>query len=177
MNTQTATPSKETILAALSAFARQRPGLDFSNYGDCKSYNAEMRSITKTLADFHILRRSVELSDGITAEMLMEASRRAFSGRLSFTVRDNGAVAVDYCAGQYWPTEYRNAACSVLASALWNHRRASMPAPTYKQYGSAENLPMRTEEGYGPKHISAGEWIRRSFRREFGRGIASRWFN
>lgn len=171
MNTTTKiTASKETILAALYAFASQRPGLDFANYGDCRTYNAEARAIRKTLSEFRQLFRQVQLSDSITAENLIEAARSAFSGRLSFIQRGD-SVAVDYCTGQYWPTEYRNAACAVLASALWDHKRRCMPEPVNgvtDEYGSPR---------YGLKLLSAGEWLRQSFRKEFGRGIQSRWFN
>lgn len=130
MNTTTKiTASKDTILAALYAFASQRPGLDFANYGDCRTYNAEARAIRKTLSEFRQLFRQVQLSDSITAENLIEAARSAFSGRLSFIQRGD-SVAVDYCTGQYWPTEYRNAACAVLASALWHYKREHcMPEP------------------------------------------------
>jgi hypothetical protein len=30
---------------------------------------------------------------------------------------------------------------------------------------------------YGPKKLSAGEYLRDFFKREFGRGIQGRWFN
>ena len=150
------TPKKETILAALYAFATQRPGLEFANYGDCKSYNSEMRGITKTLREFRQLYRQVELS-GITAENLMDASRSAFSGRLQFVER-GGKVAVDYTTGQYFCTEFRKAACAVLAAALWDYKRSfCMPADLGK--------------------LSPGDWLRKSFRREFGRSIQSRWFD
>jgi hypothetical protein len=87
--------------------------------------------------------------DGIAAEGIVAACR-AFAGRLQLVERD-GAVAVDYTTGQYFPTEYRKAACAVLASALWDYAR---------------------EQGY-----ATGNEIRKWARQEFGRGIASRWFN
>ena len=90
--------------------------------------------------------------------MLLAAAKSAYAGRLSLTTDDSGAVAVSYCTGQYWPTEYRKAACAVLAAALWARKREScMPADLGK--------------------VSPGEWLRKSFRADFGRGIASRWFN
>ena len=78
---------------------------------------------------------------------MREAFKRAFSGRLSWDGK-----RLSYCEGQYWPTEYRKAAAAVAARMLWDHRA----------------------EDYKP-----GEWLkmRAAFRREFGRGIASRWFN
>ena len=83
----------------------------------------------------------------VTAAALREAFERAFSGRLSWDGKKLG-----YCTGQYWPTEYRKAAAAVAARALWAHRA--------EDYKPGEGLKMRA-----------------AFRREFGRGIASRWFN
>jgi hypothetical protein len=168
---------KQTICAMLRVWINQRPGLDFANYGDIKTYRSALRSITKDRAEALQLLRAVELRDSITAEMMVAAFPRAYSGRLRLEKREkDGKWVLDYCTGQYWPTEYRRAACAVLASVLWDWvRSTSMPQPTYKQHGSADDRPMRTEELYDG--ISAGDWLRRYFRREFGRGIASRWFS
>jgi hypothetical protein len=99
------------------------------------------------------------------------------------TYRDS-MVEIDYCTGQYFPTEYRRAACAVLASALWEYTREHCsPRGTERerhvQHGSATNLPMSTETQWklGAKWMSPGDWLRAHFAREFGRGIASRWFN
>lgn len=59
-------------------------------------------------------------------------------------------MRVDYCTGQYWPTEYRPAACRVLAAALWDYWRSS---------------------GY-----DTSDKIRAMARRTLSRGVASRWF-
>lgn len=146
--------TKETYLAALFKFVGQRPGLDFGNYGSLPAYRSESRRITRQRHDFRRLAREVELASGISAEKLVEASKSAFSGRLSF-VEKGDKVGVDYCAGQYWPTEYRAAACAVLAAALWDYYRA--------------DLPLETE--------NKGDKLRAKFRRIFGASIASRWFN
>jgi len=61
-------------------------------------------------------------------------------------------VEVDYCTGQYFPTEYRRAACAVLASALWEYWRPAV----YK-------------DGQGDK-------IRAIARRELSSRLARRWF-
>ena len=143
----------ETYLEALHKFAGQRPGLEFGNYGDLRSYRAECRAITRDLSDFRQLARFVELS-GITGESLISASKCAFSGRLSFVEKDD-KVAVDYCTGQYFPTEYRRAACAVLASALWDYYRADIP----------------------PETENRGDKLREKFRRMFGARIQKRWFN
>jgi hypothetical protein len=137
--------SKQAIIEALDGWIKQRPGLEYGNYGDPVSYRAEMRGITRDLHHARTLLRHVELS-GITGAQLDEAFKRAFAGRLLWDGR-----ALDYCTGQYWPTEYRRAACAVLASALWTY--------------------WRDDCGY------TGAALRVHAARVFGRGIASRWFN
>jgi len=178
MNTNE-TPNRDEILNMLAAFAAQRPGLEFGNYGDVSSYRSEMRGITKDLNIARKLIAAVRWRSSIGAPELMEALRRAFSGRLTLELVTNSKGAkrwrLDYCTGQYWPVEYRRAVCAVLASALWDYTRANMPEPQVIQHGDANKLPMRTELRYGGK--SAGDWLRAKFRAEFGRGIASRYFN
>lgn len=146
--------NKQQLIAALRAFINQRSGIDFRNYqsGDWKasreSFLGDYRPILKHGRQARALLRAVELRDSITAEHLAEATR-AYFGRLQFVENDNG-VEVDYCTRQYFPTEYRNAACAVLAQCLWDYWR-----PDYK----------------------TGDEIRKQARREFGRAIASEWFN
>lgn len=152
--TAPAATSKTAILDALRAWIAQRPGLEYDNYGDPVSYRAELRQIARDRQDAETLLAAAELS-AITAEELKEGFR-AFSGRLTLEEDGNGGVkSLDYCTGQYWPTEYRRAACAVLAAALWNHARSALPENTEKP----------------------GDVIRARFRRLFGRAIQARWFN
>ncbi len=94
---------KTQIVLALSAWVSQRPGLDYGNYGDVSSFRAEMRSIGKDLQHARAMINYVAWHDSITAEMILDAAK---SGRLSIVVKGD-TVAIDYCTGQYWPTEYR----------------------------------------------------------------------
>lgn len=170
--------TKAEIIALLDAFMRQRSGMDCRNYGDVTAYRSEQRSITRDLHDARFMLRAVELRDSITADNLREAFR-AFSGRLMLTER-KGRPAIDYCTGLYFPTEYRKAVCAVLAKALWDYYRGQcMPAPIGKlpanEYGSVYDAYARP--GKPSETCSAGDWLRETARREFGRGIASRWFN
>lgn len=142
---------KQNILQALRTFARQRPGLEFGNYGDVRAYRSELRSITKALQHAESMLSAVAWRDSVTADCLLSAARGAFSGRLSIVESDDGKVSIDYCTGQYWPTEYRRAVCAVLSSALWDYWRAN--------------------------GASTGDAIRKIARDELGRGIASIWFN
>ena len=143
-------PTKEQIIRLLDAWIHQRPGLEYCNYGDPTSYRAELRKITQDLHDARQLLRAVEMS-GITASELLEAFS-AFSGRLEVKATDNGEYRLDYCTGQYWPTEYRKAAAAVCSQALWYYYRTD--------YTNEEN---------------AGDKIRATFRRMFGAGIQRRW--
>ena len=163
---------KQQIITALRAFVAQRSGMDWHNYGDVTSYRAEQRGIMRDGKEARELLRAVELRDSITADDIIKASKSAFSGRLSIVERDDGAVAVDYCAGQYFPTEYRKAVCAVCASVLWDYMRDHcMPAPEL-MHNSETGETLRRYKG-----MRAGDYIRAQFRREYGRGIASRWFN
>ena len=137
--------TKSEILEKLNAFVRQRPGLEFGNYGSRSIYFSEMRSITRDRHHAETLLNAVSWRDSITADKLIEATR-AFSGRLQF----NEKGEIEYCTGQYWPTEYRKAVCAVLASALWDYWRTD-----YK----------------------TGQEIQKKAKKELGRSIGSRWFN
>lgn len=137
---------KSRIVDALHRFAHQRPGLDPRNYisgwNDAegrRAYFAEARSITRDLHHFRELLRAVELRS-ITADDLIRAADRRL------TIHESDKVHIEYCTGQYWPTEYRPAACRVLVSALWDYWRA---------YGD------------DPRAMA---------RHNLSRGVASRWF-
>lgn len=177
---------KASIVEALHRFIRQRPGLEYGNYGDPQAYRAEMRSITRDLNHARTLLRRVEWSS-ITGQGLLDATR---GSRLTLTETPDG-VRVDYTTGQYFPTEYRAAVARLCASALWGWTRDyCMPDPAYvvagkKSYSTREDAEFMAQH-YLPAVVSieirfdglsAGDWLRRYFRREFGRGLASRFFN
>ncbi len=137
--------------------------MDFADYGDSRAYNQDYRFILQAKHDFNDLIGLVYARDEITADDLAKAFEGAFSGRLSLIeeISETGQdiVRLDYCAGQYMPTEYRSAACAVLASAIWHNYR------TEKDYLSSEPV------------YPDGPAIRQAARLRFGRGIQNRWFN
>ena len=137
---------KEMMLGKLATFINQRPGLELGNYGDLSSYRSELRTITKARHQAHELLGLVARSGSIDAEQIKQAARSAYSGRLSW---ENGEW--DYCTGQYFPTEYRNAACAVLSQALWNWFREKCNCETREK-------------------------IQAAARRELSRSVATRWF-
>jgi hypothetical protein len=145
--------NKENLLNALGAFVRQRPGLEFGNYGDVTAYRSELRSITKSRHHAETLINAVAWRDSLTADDIIKASQSAYSGCLTIVRTDTGGFKIDYCAGQYFPTEYRNAVCAVLSAALWDYWRTN------------------TVSGDG-----AWDRIRNTARKELGRSIAQVWF-
>lgn len=80
-------PRKQAIIDALRKFMNQRSGIEFGNYGDVKAFRAEQRSITRDLREARELMRAVELSS-ITADDLVRAASRAFSGRLRIVIEE-----------------------------------------------------------------------------------------
>jgi hypothetical protein len=143
-------PTKDIILDALYKHIAQRSGIDARNYFDSwrdtegrKAFNAEYREILREGREARMLLHAVRTRD-ISADEILAASKRAFSGRLSWNAEK---ARWDYCTGQYFPTEYRAAACAVLASALWRYM------------------------------ADGGGDVRRWAKETFGRGVQSRWFN
>ena len=115
-----ATRPEQHCLRALLVFAAQNPGFEWGNYstGDWKrsraAYLGDSRPVAKQLRDIRGLKwRFSELTD----EVLREVAPHTYCGRLSFVERDGG-TAVDYCTGQYWPTEYRQASLAVIRAGL-----------------------------------------------------------
>jgi hypothetical protein len=141
--TETQKPAADDCLQLLAKFIRQRPGLEYANYGDVKAYRAELRSIT---ADMHAAERLLNFAAIYSGVREYVARELQGSGRLQYDAKRR---ALDYCTGQYWPTEYRAAAARVLSNAI----RAYWRDCGYDFNG-----------------------IRKQARAEFGRGIASRFF-
>ena len=139
-------PRKQTILKCLRAFIRSRPGLDWRNYGPGPCYRQESREITRDRHHAETLLGEIAWRDSLTADDIVNASKHAFSGRLEITEPTPGRFVISYCTGQYYPTEYRKAACAVLSSVLWEYWRSS---------------------GNDPRAMA---------RAQVGRTIAGRWF-
>lgn len=134
---------KTEILEALARFVAQRSGIDGRNYGGSReAFLGDYRRILRDGRDARALLRVVELSACLPDSILADVLK---SGRLTWD-----GQRLDYCAGQYFPTEYRAAACRALASTLW-------------AYWSN-----------GGRH--SADQIRVEARRSLGRAIASRWF-
>jgi hypothetical protein len=207
MNAQLQTiDERAEILRLIGKWVAQRPGLEWCNYStgnwreSATAYRAESRAITRDLHDARALMSAIGWRD-IDANMLREGFR-AYSGRLSLEDRE-GRLSLSYCAGQYWPTEYRKAACAVLAAVLWSYWSQSMPAAngwrvrclddegqfvdaTSKVFGKLEHAQAYCEGVAKSRRaylvdcfdgLSAGDWLRKMARRELGAHIQRRWFS
>ncbi len=151
--------TKQQIIDGLYRFINQRPGLEFGNYGDIKLYRSEVRSIGKDLQQARKLLREIELRDSINADKIIRAARSSYSGRLTISETDDGKLRINYCTGQYFPTEYRRAVCSLCSSLLWDY-----------WYSSSHQIDEHDT-------VSQGQYIRITAKRELGRSIARRWFD
>jgi hypothetical protein len=144
--------TKQQLIAELYAFAAQRPGLEPGNYATYSDYRAESRSITAALTEARKMIRLVELRPSITVEKLVEAFR---GSRLTLIGESSdGTPSLDYCAGQYYPVEFRPAISRVCASALWAWCADAMP------------------EGANRR-----EYMTSSAKRWFGNRLAKKYFN
>lgn len=163
--------TQHPAIAALVAFAAQNPGLDYRNYGSASSYRSDSRSITAALKRFT---EALEECDqlGVTDADVIAEAPHAFSGRLEWaqanrSVDENGvrfpAVSRwDYCTGQYFPTEYRNAAATLLEYAARSKRR-SRP--------KEDKMPRTIEELKALNRENGGCWFEKSTMRFFGTWI------
>ena len=167
---------QQSVLHLLDRWTRQRAGLEFCNYGRISSYRSEQRGITRDLHDFRALLEGVSWRS-FTQEQ-WRAAFSAFSGRLSLIEENGQPVRLEYCTGQYFPTEYRKAACAVLARLLWSDAGDNMPDFNgTTTYTIGEGAFVQTLETNSIDGLSAGDWLRKKMLREFGRGVAGRWFN
>ena len=135
---------KSEIVEALYRFVAQRSGIDGRNYGGSReAFMQDYRRILRDGRDARIMLRLVFLFQGLPAETLADVLK---SGRLTWDGK-----RLEFTACQYFPTEYRAAACRALASALWCYWRDNSR--------------------------DSAERIRAAARQNLGPGITKRWFN
>jgi hypothetical protein len=152
-------------LRCVALFAAQNPGLEFGNYCSGWSdkegraaYFSEARRITRDLGRVRDSMRCAYYAR-VTDDDMIEAARHAFCGRLQVRRTESGAISVDYCAGQYWPTEYRRACVAVLDEAV-------EVAPGAGTIPSAPKVFLRlkfTRQGH--EHGKPAKPVRRALRR------------
>lgn len=100
------------LASAMVEFGKQKPGFDPTNYpGAQAAFQADYR-VYKKDADFNRQYHVSELQR-ILEQCPDDVLQQAFSNRLS-VVTDGEKYRLEYCAGQYWCTEYQGALRSVI---------------------------------------------------------------
>ncbi|NBW07837.1 MAG: hypothetical protein EBR82_07400 [Caulobacteraceae bacterium] len=143
------------IFNALETWINRRPGLEYANYGNQTAYRSELRSIAK---DRREALAALAEARSLTPrhELLLASFPAAFSGRLEW----DGAK-LDYCTGQYFPTEYRKAAAAVLRRYIHQCKvTEAAERPRTYIYNSMADVRRANEE-------SGGCWFDKSSMRFF----------
>jgi hypothetical protein len=143
----------KTTIQLLRDFAHQRPNLNFADYGDVKAYRSESREIIKDLHDFNELFSLAFTRIDNLNEQLTDYLTKS-SGRLTL---ENGKL--QYCTGQYFPTEYRAAANRVLADLIFADYREE------------------TNSNDPNKVYATGHEIRKAISRKVSRRVMKNYFN
>lgn len=171
--------NENSAIAQLVAFAAQNSGIDprnyFSDFRDTngrRAYSQESRSISEDWRRFKSALFVAGLEGVTDADVIAEAPH-AFSGRLEWakhqhtpmSAKANGGEGEwNYCTGQYFPTEYRKAAATLLEYATRKVRQARPPEK--RCVSSIAELKALNEQ-------NGGTWFDRSNVRFFGTKIES----
>jgi hypothetical protein len=126
MKTQTEVTQTEVTqinaIELLCKFVAQRPGFDLHNYDSMKSYRQDYSETLKDRNSFYeLLNLARTRYDGELNEVLVKYLQQS-NDRLTLIEGKEG-YRLQYITGQYFATEYRNAACRVLVSIIWNDYR------------------------------------------------------
>lgn len=153
------------IVEALMALASERPGLHFGDYASpcdrgeeraagVRAYRADQRACARALADC----RALSLVAYHHPDRVCEMSQRADLGRVEIVQTHDGnwnehTVSVSYCAGQYYPTEYRRAIASLLADwwygAVFAQECASGAGGIAEEGGARDRAQQRLVDRFG----------------------------
>ena len=160
-------------ITQLAVFAAQNSGIEPGNYFNLqdfrdgrkqkyldgyKAFTQEVRAIS---ADWRRFKDALTLAgaEGVTDKEVLASAQSAFGGRLEW--RDDHWV---YCTGQYFPTEYRKAAATVLEDAVRACRRTRPP-----QSGKVDSIA----ELKALNERNGGCWFGKGEMRFFGTRIES----
>ena len=139
---------RQKLAEQMAAFAAQKPGFDKANYDSESSYKSDYR-VYKEAADQN--RASLKKPKDFVFYYLSklddhnihDAFKTAFSGRVS--IQED--MSLDYCAGQYWCTEYENALAAVIdrisemsEATPWRERTYEMTVNGESKSCSKEDL-------------------------------------
>ena len=95
----------EDLAAAFQKFIAQKPGFESQDYSDSASYQQAYRSYKKD-ADFNRTLSYIQVESAFEGHSPEELAHKIFNQRLY--IKENGDLG--YIAGQYFPTEYQDAA-------------------------------------------------------------------
>ena len=105
--------TKEDIIKLFEKWINQKPNLDKSNYESLKLLRQDYKEIAKqkrkALKELEIFKKLPLLK-----KVLAYSLSHSFSGRLQLK-KVNGKIILEYTAGQYFPTEYRQSLFIVLS--------------------------------------------------------------
>lgn len=156
-------PVNETsAIAQLVAFAAQNSGIDPRNYfsdwrdgNGVKAFKDEQRSISEGWRRF---KKALNIAgaEGVTDADVISEAPHAFSGRLEWKPKQHTPASAKanggegewhYCTGQYFPTEYRAAAATLLEYATRKVRQARTPQTNDKITTIAELKALNAKNG------------------------------
>lgn len=178
-------PVNETsAIAQLVAFAAQNSGIEAGNYfspydqganlrNGVKAFKDEQRSISQEWRRFKQA-LTVAAIEGVTDADVIAEAPHAFSGRLEWKPKQHtpasakangGEGAWHYCTGQYFCTEYRAAAATLLEYATRKVRQARPPTTQERITSIAELKALNARNG--------GCWFEASTMRFFRTRIES----
>jgi uncharacterized protein YukE len=168
-------------IAALADFAAQRSGIDarsyFSAYSDREGRKAFQEEQASISADLRRVREALNIAatEGVTDADVIAEAPQAFSGRLTWiacdVLTDKGLRPAphggtwEYRTGQYFPTEYRKAAATLLEHAIRRVRQAR-PPETRERIAHINDLISLNER-------NGGCWFSRDTMRFHGTKIVS----
>ena len=121
------TSQADKLIDAAYTFLATRPGFEYGNYGDASAYRADVRHATKQRHDAEAMLSLVRRYMGWGSALTYDDLVAALPSRLTYDATRN---TFDYCAGQYYCTEYRGCVARWLASVLWNYWRDHCNATT-----------------------------------------------
>jgi hypothetical protein len=124
-------------------FVNQRPGFDLANYCSMNSYRQDYN---ETLKDKHSFFELLSLAESRIEnfEELLYNELKNNSGRLS--INENNQLT--YCTGQYFPVEYRAAACRLLASIIWADYRDEKNNKGQNLYNTGNEIRKAVKRNY-----------------------------
>jgi hypothetical protein len=102
----------QEIAKQFKEFVNQKPGFELANYSTMSSYKSDY-NYYKKYADKNRKISQYELEDIFESLTPEELAHRVFDNRLY--INKNGEI--DYITGQYFPTEYQDAAHNTYEKA------------------------------------------------------------